>query len=159
MSFFRRKKDTGPLIPPVSNDSQPKPDPYANSSARNYSNPSGGDPYASSGRGAGGGDPYAQSRGGGDPYASSRGGGDPYSRAGGGGGGGGNPYALDAQNPADAARNELFAGFTAPEKVKPARQYGYEGREQEQDFDEDEEIEGIKQDMRGVKQDSLASTR
>lgn len=29
----------------------------------------------------------------------------------------------------------------------------------EEDFDEDEEIEGIKQEMRGVKQDSLASTR
>lgn len=39
------------------------------------------------------------------------------------------------------------------------RKYGYEGREMEEDFDEDEEIEGIKQEMRGVKQDSLASTR
>jgi hypothetical protein len=29
----------------------------------------------------------------------------------------------------------------------------------EEDFDEDEEIEGIKQDMRGIKQESLASTR
>lgn len=62
-------------------------------------------------------------------------------------------------NPADAARNELFAGFTAPEKPQRAREYGYEGREMEEDFDEDEEVEGIKQEMRGIKQESLASTR
>jgi hypothetical protein len=144
MSFFKRKKEN--LIPPVQADPK-KPDPYANSGAsQNYS--SGGDPYASSqSRGGGGGDPYA-TRGAPDPYATS-----------GGGGGGGNPYARDAPNPADAARNELFAGYTSPAKPKPERQYGYEGREQEQDFDEDEEIEGIKQEMRGIKQDSLASTR
>jgi hypothetical protein len=143
MSFFRRKKDNGPLIPPV-NETQARPDPYANSgAARNYSN-SGGDPYASA----------QPARGGGDPYASSQGGADPYARA-----SGGNPYERDAPNPADAARNELFAGFTAPDKPKAERKYGYEGREQEQDFDEEEEIEGIKQEMRGVKQDSLASTR
>lgn len=149
VSLFKRKKDTN-LIPPVSNESgQAKPDPYASGAARNYSSSGGGDPYAApQGRG-----------GGGDPYASSRGAAaDPNARSSV-GGGGGNPYAQDSVNPADAARNELFAGFTAPEKPKAERKYGYEGREQEQDFDEDEEIEGIKQEMRGVKQDSLASTR
>lgn len=151
MSFFKRNKDKGPLIPPVAGES--KPDPYATVGG------------GGGGRGGGGADPYASKEGrggGGDPYVS-KGNSDPYARsgaaAGGGGGGGGNPYAQDSTNPADAARNELFAGFTAPEKPKPARQYGYEGREQEEDFDEDEEIEGIKQEMRGIKQDSLASTR
>lgn len=58
----------------------------------------------------------------------------------------------------DAQRNELFGGFALKE-VQPERKYGYEGREQEDDFDEEEEIEGIKQEMRGLKQESLSSTR
>ena len=131
MSFFRRNKNT-PLIPPVANE-QPK-----------------ADPYASGGAGAGGG--AAGGRyGGGDPYAMAKGGANAPANA--------NPYAKNAQNPDDAARNELFAGYQAPQQVQATRKYGYEGREQEEDFDEDEEIEGIKQDMRGVKQESLASTR
>lgn len=64
----------------------------------------------------------------------------------------------------DAARAELFGGMggsggggeiPAPRR----REYGYQGRELEEDFDEDEEIEGIKQSMRETKQDSLQSTR
>ncbi|WWC58763.1 uncharacterized protein I303_101307 [Kwoniella dejecticola CBS 10117] len=133
MSFFRRKKDE-PLIPPVAPpaaSNPPKADPYAQSpSANRYGGAGGGDPYARSKPAAGGGDPYA----------------------------GGNPYAK-ASDGNDAARNELFRGFSAPEKPKPERQYGYEGREMEEDFDEDEEVEGIKQEMRGIKQESLASTR
>lgn len=43
--------------------------------------------------------------------------------------------------------------------MQKVRKYGYEGRENEDDFDEDEEIEGIKQEMRDVKQESLAGTR
>ena len=134
MSFFRRNKDA-PLIPPVSAPAaEPKSDPYASTAGQNR--------Y---GGGYGGGDPYARTSKpqGGDPYAKS----------------GGNPYAKDAPNPADAARNELFAGFKAPEKPVAERKYGYEGREMEEDFDEDEEVEGIKQEMRGIKQESLASTR
>lgn len=145
MSFFRRNKEA-PLIPPVAAPEAPKADPYAQQAGSNR--------Y---GGGYGGGDPYARTSTpqNNDPYA--RGG---NAAAGGAAGGaGGNPYAKDAVNPADAARNELFSGFTAPEKPVRARQYGYEGREQEEDFDEDEEIEGIKQEMRGLKQDSLASTR
>lgn len=139
MSFFKRNKDA-PLIPPVAapqGAQEPKSDPYAQKpSANRY----------------GGGDPYARTA------ATNE---DPYARAGGGGNGGGsaNPYAKDAVNPADAARNELFAGFSAPEKPQKSREYGYEGREMEEDFDEDEEVEGIKQEMRGLKQESLASTR
>lgn len=173
MSFFKRNK--GPLIPPV-----PQPgsasDPYT-SPAPSYHTSAASDPYASAGgggRNGGGGapDPYANSAargasaytGGGDPYASSsakhdliagrRGG------AGGAGAGGGsdNPYAKSSEAD-DALRSELFAGYAAPEKEAKRREYGYEGREQEEDFDEDEEVEGIKQEMRGVKQESLASTR
>jgi hypothetical protein len=51
-----------------------------------------------------------------------------------------------------------LSGFKPAEK-QATRKYGYEGREQEEDFDEDEEVEGIKQEMRGLKQESLASTR
>lgn len=130
MSFFRRNKNA-PLIPPVAAP-EPKADPYAA--------PAGGNRYG----GASGGDPYASAR--------------PAAR-GGAGAEDDNPYAQAGGNTNDAARNELFAGYAAPERAKPERQYGYEGREQEEDFDEDEEIEGIKQEMRGIKQESLASTR
>ncbi|WWC86415.1 uncharacterized protein L201_001292 [Kwoniella dendrophila CBS 6074] len=101
-------------------------------------------------------DPYAQAQSSNNRYGGA-GGGDPYARSKQ-SGGGGNPYAK-ATDHNDAARNELFSGFAAPEKPKPERQYGYEGREMEEDFDEDEEVEGIKQEMRGIKQESLASTR
>ena len=142
MSFFRRNKDA-PLIPPVAAP-EAKADPYAQQAPAAGSNRYGG--------GYGGADPYAKSA-----SASNS---DPYARAGAdGGGAGGNPYAKDAVNPNDAARNELFAGFAAPEKPERSREYGYEGREMEEDFDEDEEVEGIKQEMRGIKQESLAGTR
>ncbi|OCF37633.1 synaptosomal-associated protein, 23kDa [Kwoniella heveanensis CBS 569] len=138
MSFFRRNKNE-PLIPPVAPTAgQAKADPYASAGGGN-------DRYGSVG-----GDPYTRSK----PAA----GGDPYASAAGGGGGGGNPYAK-RQDPNDAARNELFSGYNAPEKPQAERKYGYEGREMEEDFDEDEEVEGIKQEMRGIKQESLASTR
>ncbi|WWD17711.1 hypothetical protein CI109_102152 [Kwoniella shandongensis] len=144
MSFFRRNKDA-PLIPPVAppaGASAPQQDPYASGGAGNNARygASGGDPYTRSKPAAGGGDPYATANTGA-------------------GGGGGNPYAKGSVGPNDAARNELFAGFQAPEKPVAERKYGYEGREMEEDFEEDEEIEGIKQEMRGIKQESLASTR
>jgi hypothetical protein len=141
MSFFKRK-EKGPLIPPVAEQgpAQPKADPYASAPAggNRYG---GGDPYARPGRGAPGGDPYSSSA---------------VDRA----GGLDNPYTKPQATPDEKARNELFAGYTAPEGAKKAeRKYGYEGREEEEDFDEDDEIEGIKQEMRGIKQESLAATR
>lgn len=159
MPFFKRNKDA-PLIPPVAptaGQSAPSSDPYANPSR----GPS-GDPYARAKPSPGGGDPYARSSGGaagggGDPYAKPSGG-DPYAQTAQGRAGDYNPYAKKGGEN-DQARNELFSGFTAPEKPQAERKYGYEGREMEEDFDEDEEIEGIKQDMRGIKQESLASTR
>lgn len=151
MGLFKRNKDA-PLIPPVA---PPAGAPSSGSSAAQS------DPYASSAaRGGAGG----SSSGGG--FAGSKyGGGDPYATGGAAQGGGraadlsSNPYAK-AQTPNDAARSELFSGMgQIPEKTEPTRKYGYEGREMEDDFDEDEEIEGIKQEMRGLKQESLASTR
>jgi len=160
MPFFKRNKDA-PLIPPVAPASSqlPSADPYANPSrgpagdpyarAKPSAQSAGGDPYARSGGGGGGGgsDPYTRG-GGGDPYASTA-----QGRA-----GDQNPYAKKGGED-DQARSELFAGFAAPEKPQAERKYGYEGREMEEDFDEDEEVEGIKQEMRGIKQESLASTR
>lgn len=69
---------------------------------------------------------------------------------------GGDPYGDAA---ADSNRAALFGDFTPRDAPVKERKYGYDGRENEEDFDEDEEIEGIKQEMRGVKQESLASTR
>lgn len=68
----------------------------------------------------------------------------------------GDPY---GEAKGDSERDQLFGGFTPKEPEQKARKYGYEGRENEDDFDEDEEIEGIKQEMRDVKQESLAGTR
>jgi hypothetical protein len=143
MSFFRRNKNES-LIPPVAQPSAPASDPYASAAPARST----GDPYArSNARGGGSSDPYARSGSPAPSYTTNvPGGSNP------------NPYAKDSVSPADAARNELFAGYAAP-KVVADRKYGYEGREMEEDFDEDEEVEGIKQEMRGLKQDSLASTR
>ncbi|KAL0241893.1 hypothetical protein I308_106067 [Cryptococcus tetragattii IND107] len=156
MGFFKRRNE--PLIPPVAptagqpQPQQPQADPYATPDASTYAG-AGGDPYAKSKP-----RPSDQSgeKGRSDPYAATPtyaagGGGDPYAKR--------NPGPRPNPNAAnDAARAELFGGFKA-EDVPAERKYGYEGREMEEDFDEDEEIEGIKQEMRGVKQDSLASTR
>lgn len=76
------------------------------------------------------------------------------------GAGGGRPPSYATEE--DAARAELFGGMQQEGGEIPAprrREYGYAGRELEEDFDEDEEIEGIKQSMRETKQDSLQSTR
>ena len=145
MSFFRRNKEAN-LIPPVA----PTAGQQAAASASAHS-----DPYANPSRGPSG-DPYARVKS--SPAPSSGAGGDPYAQSAQGRAGDYNPYAKRGGEH-EQARNELFAGFAAPEKPVAERKYGYEGREMEEDFDEDEEVEGIKQEMRGVKQESLASTR
>ena len=143
MPFFRRNKEDT-LIPPVA----PTPVQQAASSASS-------DPYANPSRGPAG-DPYARAKP--STAAPSAAGGDPYAQSAQDRVGDYNPYAKRGGEH-EQARNELFSGFTAPEKPQAERKYGYEGREMEEDFDEDEEVEGIKQEMRGVKQESLASTR
>ncbi|SGY37740.1 BQ5605_C003g01878 [Microbotryum silenes-dioicae] len=65
------------------------------------------------------------------------------------------------------ARNELLAGAPHPQQQQQPNSsrpygggaYGVDGREDDQPLDEDEEVEGIKQQMRFVKQESLASSR
>lgn len=148
MSFFRRNKDS-PLIPPVA----------PTASQQQSANAASSDPYANPSSKAPSGDPYARAKpAGGVQGGGSSGGGDPYAQTAQGRAGDHNPYAKRGGEH-EQARNELFAGFSAPEKPQAERKYGYEGREMEEDFDEDEEVEGIKQEMRGVKQESLASTR
>ncbi|TXT04384.1 hypothetical protein VHUM_04151 [Vanrija humicola] len=142
MPFWNNKK-SGLTIPPVApTEGQQQRaaavahDPYAARAAPRR------DPYASTG-----GDPYAT--GGSDPYHAASQRAAPSGGAGSGGGG-----------DADANRDALFAGYNpGSRQVQATRKWGYEGRENEEDFDEDEEIEGIKQEMRTTKQDSLASTR
>ncbi|WOO86082.1 Protein transport protein sec9 [Vanrija pseudolonga] len=135
MGFFKKK--SGLTIPPVApTEGQQQRavahDPYAARAA-----PARRDPYASAG-----GDPYAT---GGDPYGAAPG---PRAAAGAG------------ADDEDASRNALFAGYNpGATQVQAQRKWGYEGRETEEDFNEDEEIEGIKQEIRQTKQDSLASTR
>ena len=163
MPIFNRRKNE-PLIPPVDGP-EVKADPYAQASSNSNASYGGGDPYTRKGGNNKASDPYAR-----DALLGGAGGagGQSQARAGGAGGatggaagasGSSNPYAADAISPDQAARNELFGGYTPAVPAQAKREYGYEGREMEEDFDEDEEIEGIKQEMRGVKQESLASTR
>lgn len=149
MGFFNRNKE--PLIPPVA--------PTGGQQAAAAS-----DPYARRGGPANGGGPS------GDRFTTSSSS-DPYAgveKARARGNDPDNPYAMNASqrnappgyDDNDAARNELFGGLTDADVKKPAqRKYGYEGREFEEDYDEDEEVEGIKTELRATKMDSLASTR
>lgn len=90
--------------------------------------------------------------------------------------GAGDRYARPQQSSAgsswggSSARNELLAGAPARGGASSASssyggqdggdRYGSTGGQQSQEYnDEDEEVEGIKQQMRFVKQESLASTR
>jgi hypothetical protein len=157
MGFFSRKDNNAPLIPPVAGAGGGgpgaggrAPDPYAARPSRDPYATGGGDPYAARNGGGGGGG------GGGNPWASGAGSNsNPYGNA-----SNANPYGNAGGDPSDAARNELFGGMGggAPRPVQQ-RKWGYDGREEEEDFDQEEEIEGIKQDMRQTKMDSLASTR
>lgn len=139
MSFFKRNKDPYaiPAVPPTQAQEKAQSFPSPQKQAPSRAPQTKPDPYAQSpatSTGGRGGDPYARANGNGDPYA--RSGGDPYAQtASGRDSGNPNPYARDAPNPADAARNELFAGYKGPEKVQKEREYGYEGREMEEDFD------------------------
>ncbi|KAJ9096606.1 hypothetical protein QFC19_007139 [Naganishia cerealis] len=148
MSFFRRKDKSviPPVAPPPGYDSSPvsvsstPPPPGAAARQQLFGSktPAATGPPAAV-------DPYANSRG-----ASSLGRAPSYTST------PGDPYG-DAKGSSE--RDQLFGGFIPKEPVEKARVYGYEGRENEDDFDEDEEIEGIKHQMRDVKQESLAGTR
>lgn len=136
MSFLRRNADK-PLIPPVeserpsiSNSTSPRPVPRL-SNARSYNASRDGDPYTSQQD-----DSYSVR----DKYSRSNGVGDVYSR------GGAN---------IDQDRNELFSGYN-PQKSGSGR--FFDGPSQAGEGEEDD-VEGIKQQTRFMKQESVNSTR
>jgi len=156
-SFFKRRNQNASLIPPVAptaGQQAPQPGGFSSTAPPSYRSTT---PNAYAGGGDSKDDPYAPSStpppDASNPYTrralataqlnykSTQAPNDPYG---------------DAQ--ASDQRSELLSGFL-PAQKQATRKYGYEGREQEEDFDEEEEVEGIKQEMRGIKQESLASTR
>ncbi|KAK7058944.1 Protein transport protein S9 plasma membrane t-SNARE [Paramarasmius palmivorus] len=159
MSFFRRNADK-PLIPPVesaaparapgSNSTSPRPTPRV-SNANTYIPSRDGDPYATSRYNTQKKDPYGNYeyddsvR---DKYSRSNGVGDAYSR------GGGNT-ALESD------RNELFSGYNPQRSAGSGRFFDGPdlGREPAPGEENDEDVEGIKQQTRFVKQESASSTR
>ena len=154
MSWFKRKD--GPLIPPVASESAardelmgsrakgnrsplPSSQVHPQSVSNTYVPSRDGDPYSTS---------YAPSptSGPGDRYARRDAVGDVYSR------GGGN---------VDKDRSELFSGYN-PERAGSGRFFNdgaAGGRDPAPGEENEEDVEGIKQQMRTTKQESLASTR
>jgi hypothetical protein len=137
MSFFKRKNANASMIPPVAPPPSAAP-PVDSGVARTQLFSRGNDSKSTLRANAA--DPYAPALDRAPSYRTTDG--DPYGNAKG-----------------NNDRSELLGGFQPKEQIPKDRQYGYEGREMEDDFDEEEEIEGIKQEMRGVKQESLSSTR
>ncbi|KAG5648017.1 hypothetical protein DXG03_007051 [Asterophora parasitica] len=146
MSFWKRNKDQN-LIPPVAQDN-PRSAGTSPSNATYRSNAStyvasrDGDPYSSQTASypSNAEEPAAR-----DKYSRSNGVGDQYSRGG-------------AQ--LDQDRNELFAGYNA-QKSGSGRFFDgpQAGREPAPGEENDDDVEGIKQQTRFIKQDSVNSSR
>lgn len=171
MSFFRKKSNLE--IPPVADarsellgssgggngrSTSPRPPSYR-SSASTYNASRDGDPYekpVAPRAPPPGGDPY--SRGPAPDAQSSRPLPDRYARN---NRNVGDPYARSGRN-ADADRGELFSGYN-PEKNKPAGSSRFDDNNERDGFEtqeqEDEDVEGIKQQTRFTKQESVNSTR
>jgi len=150
MSFFKRKEKT--LIPPVaseqpvrddllksrsSSNRSPNPPVYARSNASTYVPSRDGDPYNT---------PVPPPPSYGDRYAKKDAVGDVYSRG---------------QGNIEKDRSELFSGYN-PEKAGSGRFFNDgvpQGSEAPPGEENEEDIEGIKQQIRYTKQESLASTR
>lgn len=148
MSFFKRKEKN--LIPPPDSESaytprsvSPRPPASYHSSSATYNASRDGDPYN------GPLVPPASSPSFNDRYAKKNAVGDVYSRG---------------QGNVDKDRGELFSGYN-PEKAGSGRFFNdgprgaSAGREPPPGEENEEDIEGIKQDMRFTKQESVASTR
>ncbi|ESK88897.1 protein transport protein sec9 [Moniliophthora roreri MCA 2997] len=158
MSFFRRNADK-PLIPPVesanprppiSNSTSPRPAPRV-SNANTYVASRDGDPYATSrynNQKNDSYDTYQYDDSVRDKYHRSNGVGDAYSRGGG-----------NAELERD--RNELFSGYNPQRSAGSGRFFDGPqlGREPAPGEENDEDVEGIKQQTRFVKQESVNSTR
>ncbi|KAI0274673.1 synaptosome-associated proteinsynaptosomal-associated protein 25 [Gloeopeniophorella convolvens] len=148
MSWFNKRKERN-LIPPVESDSpyaggnSTSPRPAVRSAATSYVASRDGDPYSSRSAGSTPSlDTYPPVR---DRYQRNAPVGDVYSR------GQGNP---------DNDRKELFSGYN-PEKASSGR-FAHDGptlREPAPGEENEEDVEGIKQQTRFVKQDSVNSTR
>jgi hypothetical protein len=146
MSFFKRKEKN--LIPPV--HSEPASDGARGSSRSTSSLPS----YKSSAS------TYVASRDGADPYSTMRTNNlsqtsyDKYDTSSAPAG-----KTVDAQ--ADQTRNELFAGYNPQGKTGSGRYFDGPAlaREPPPGEENDEDVEGIKQQTRFLKQDSVNSTR
>ncbi|KAK0198427.1 protein transporter SEC9 [Armillaria mellea] len=152
MSFFSRRKDK-PLIPPVESErtappSSNSPRPSYRSNASTYVPSRDGDPYSTSSDKATSYPPPAptpmsdyEPR---DKYSRSNGVGDVYSRGSG---------------ELDKDRNELFSGYN-PQKAGSGRFFdGPQIKEPTPGEENDEDVEGIKQQTRFTKQESVNSTR
>ena len=156
MSFFKRK-DKGPSIP-LPPDEVARP---ASSQSRNPDAARAELFGSSSSSASPASDPYARRPQSTAPSYASQ---DPYaSKA---------PRSVESvRAESDPARAALFAGYNpdAIPKQQGRRQYGergqdgggdgYGGQQTQAQEDEDEDVESIKRDIRGVKQESLGSTR
>ncbi|OAX42354.1 hypothetical protein K503DRAFT_797186 [Rhizopogon vinicolor AM-OR11-026] len=147
MSFFKRKDKNA--IPPVQSDLAPPPS--ARGSSRSTSSlPS----YKSSAS------TYVASRDGPDPYNTmstrtlSQTSYDNYDTS-------SAPTGKTVDPQADRTRNELFAGYKPQEKTGSGRYFDGPalGKEPSPGEENDEDVEGIKQQTRFLKQDSVNSTR
>lgn len=151
MNLFKKKNAN--LIPPVS---EPKPtqssSPSINHSVSSYRSSSStyvasrdGDPYATPSRQPSYGNPQSNSASYVDQYSRNRGIGDVYSRGG---------------SELDKDRNELFSGYN-PSKGGSGRFFDGpdRGRTPPPGEENEEDLEGIKQQTRFVKQESVNSTR
>ncbi|KIJ68412.1 hypothetical protein HYDPIDRAFT_24695 [Hydnomerulius pinastri MD-312] len=145
MSFFKRKDKT--VIPPVKSELAPPPGASRTSSRSTSPLPS----YRSSAS------TYVASRDGPDPYntmgrSKSQGSYDNYDSP------TGKPGASDPQ--LDRARGELFSGYN-PDKAGSGRFFDGPGigREPAPGEENEEDVEGIKQQTRFLKQESVNSTR
>ncbi|KAF9229319.1 hypothetical protein BS17DRAFT_16076 [Gyrodon lividus] len=147
MSFWKRKDK--PLVPPVQSELAPPPGASRSSSRSISPLPS----YRSNAS------TYVPSRDGPDPYnamgrSKSQGSYDNYDSA------TGKPSASDVHSQLDRARGELFAGYN-PEKAGSGRFFDGPGigREPPPGEENEEDIEGIRQQTRSLKQESVNSTR
>lgn len=163
MSFFKRKDQN--LIPPVQpagstgrvspnpNGNSTSPRPGVRSTANTYVASRDGDPYNTSRYNTAPPqqqDPYASAPDTRDRYGRNNGVGDVYSRARNAGG----------EADVDQDRNELFSGYNA-QKAGSGRFFDgpQPGREPPPGEENEEDVEGIKQQTKWVKQESVNSTR
>jgi len=140
MPLFKKKPETIPPVAPAGYPSAPSTYGSTKSSSSTYVASRDGDPYNNTAS------RYGDSPSLTDKYSRGRGVGDVYSRAGGG--------------EVEQDRNELFSGYN-PAKGGSGRFFDGPqiGKEPTAGEENEEDVEGIKQQTRFVKQESVNSTR